>query len=249
VELPNKLWSVFIGEGTLLIQCAEIFLNAGHGIVAVVSEDPTIRRWAAERGISRLNAGNDVAESLSSRQFDYLFSVANLRILTDEIVRLPRKMAVNFHDALLPKYAGVHATSWAIMHGETRHGITWHEMTDSVDSGRILKQRVVEITTDETAFSLNTKCYEAGIESFDELVRDISANNVTLTDPQLEERTYFGKYKRPENACVLSWDRSAEELNALARALTFGPYPNPLGVPKVLLDGEAFISRRSMFLM
>src|SRR5918997_2918004 len=187
--------AVFVGEGSLLVRCAEVFLDAGHQIRGVVSSKLPIQRWAEENMIPYVAPTDNVVGFMSRVAFDYLFSVANPSVLPKEILALPRKLGVNFHDALLPKYAGTYATTWALMHGEQTHGVTWHEMTDRVDAGLILKQRAVEVSEDETAFSLNAKCYEAGIQSFAELTADFSSGGFAPSDPRLDERTYFSKYK------------------------------------------------------
>jgi amino acid adenylation domain-containing protein len=233
--------AIFVGEGTLLVRCAEIFLEAGHQIHGIVSFNPLIKRWAEENVIPHVDPADDVVGFMSRTIFDYLFSVVNPSVLPGEVLALPRKLGVNFHDALLPKYAGSYATTWALINGEQTHGVTWHEMIARVDAGRILKQRVVEISEHETAFSLNGKCYEAGIQSFAELTADISSGRLAPSDPRLDERTYFSKYKRPYCAAVISWDRPAEEIESLVRALTFGSYRNPLGLAKIYLGEEAVI--------
>lgn len=46
--------------------------------------------------------------------------------------------AVNFHDGLLPDYRGVMATSFSILAGEERSGLTFHHMSAEIDRGPIL---------------------------------------------------------------------------------------------------------------
>ncbi|HEX2036296.1 MAG TPA: formyltransferase family protein [Chloroflexota bacterium] len=241
--MPTPLRGAFIGEGTLLVRCAETFLAAGHEICAVVSAEPLVGRWAEAHQIPHRSPGGDLLAVLRRRPFDYLFSVANLRVLPKEVLALPRKLPVNFHDSLLPRYAGLYATSWAILHREKVHGITWHEMTDRLDEGRILKQRAVPISDDETAFSLNAKCYEAGVQAFAELVGELEQGALTQPAPQEPQaRTYFPRYLRPPAAALVQWEHAADDLNALSRALTFGPYPNPLGLPKIDLGDAVFLA-------
>ncbi len=55
---------------------------------------------------------------------------------------------------------GMHATSWAILNQEKEHGITWHIATEKIDSGDILKQVSLSVSENETALSLNLKCFE-----------------------------------------------------------------------------------------
>ena len=46
-----KTNAVFVGDGSLLVQCADAFRRAGHGIVAVVSASQANLDWAAAEGL------------------------------------------------------------------------------------------------------------------------------------------------------------------------------------------------------
>ena len=234
----NTFSCVIIGEGTLPLRCAELLLASGHEICSIVSPDPEIKRWTRENEISHLEPGANLSEHLSKRPFDYLFSIVNEHILREDVLLLPRKLAINYHDALLPSYAGKHATSWALMNGETSHGVSWHLITDVVDAGDILKQRRIEINHEDTALTLNTKCYEAAINAFTELIEELSTASTAASKQNLDERTYFPRYKRPVNGCVISWDNCAADISAFVRALDFGPHPNPLGSPKLSVGND-----------
>ena len=131
-----------VGEGTLPIRCAEVLLQRGHDILGIVSPDSSLRRWARERDIPHLDPATleDLAAFLGQRAFDYLFSIVNSYILSEDILALPRRMSINYHDAPLPRYAGSHATSWAILARESRYGVSWHVATRRVDAGDILSQ-------------------------------------------------------------------------------------------------------------
>ncbi|VAW43300.1 hypothetical protein MNBD_CHLOROFLEXI01-1089, partial [hydrothermal vent metagenome] len=143
-------------------------------------------------------------------------------------------------DGPLPKFAGLYATSWALMHQETSHGVTWHEMKSGIDKGDILTQRLFDIAPRETAFTLNVKAYEAGIESFTELVAAIESDSLQPRPQNLAEQTYFGKYDRPPAAATLDWSQSAVKLMAMANALQFGGYANPLALPKLSANGRLY---------
>src|SRR5579863_8808955 len=137
---PRKFSCVIMGSGTLPVRCAEALWARGHSIDAVISSDPQLRLWAQEQRIAHFDYPGDLS-ALTRRPFDYLFSIVNEHLLPDEILKLPGDCAINYHDALLPAYAGRHVTSWAILHREAMHGVTWHVMTDRADAGDILKQR------------------------------------------------------------------------------------------------------------
>ena len=177
IGTPNPFSCFIIGEGTLPIQCAEVLLDRGHKICGIISPDATVNHWAEGKSIPYADPIDDLIAFLRRHPFDYLLSIVNIAnywTLLKESLRLPRKCAINYHDALLPRYAGFHTTSWALMHRETIHGVTWHLMTGRIDAGDILRQCPVDIANDDTAFTLNAKCYDAAIRSFAELVEDLS---------------------------------------------------------------------------
>jgi amino acid adenylation domain-containing protein len=242
MDTSNKFSCSIIGEGTLPIQCAEILLDCKHTIYSMISSDVAVHDWARERGIPHIDPKNkDLVTFLSQYPFDYLFSIVNMFIFSKEVLALPRRCAINFHDAPLPRYAGSYATSWAIMQGERVHGVTWHAMTELVDAGDIFKQSLFEIADGETAFTLNAKCYDAAIGSFAELTDDIAYDRVSVRKQNLNERTFFSRDKRPSSGCILSWNRPARDIGAFVRALDFGSYPNPLGLPKLAIGIDVII--------
>ena len=100
-------------------------------------------------------------------------------MLSKEVLGLCRNASINYHDSLLPKYAGTYATTWALMNREKVHGITWHIMTPQVDAGEILKQVSIPIDTNETAFTLNAKCYQGALAAFEELVDELASGRVS----------------------------------------------------------------------
>ncbi len=232
-----------IGETTLSIRCAEVLLARGHHVRGVISGNAEVVRWGRTRTVPVFDPSNDLCATLTETHYDFLFSIVNERILPPAVTTSPRRLAINYHDAPLPRYAGMHATSWALMNHETVHAISWHVASEVVDAGDVLVQRSVPIEPDDTALSLNAKCYEAAAEAFVELTEALEHGDPPRQPQDLSRRTYFGRYDRPAAAAILDWRRPVADLSALARALDFGPYFNPLGRPKLLLDGRVVACR------
>ncbi|MCA9977758.1 MAG: AMP-binding protein, partial [Anaerolineales bacterium] len=230
-----------IGEGTLPVQCADILQQQGHTIYGIISPDPDVRRWAETRQIPHISKSKEIMPFLRQHSFDYLFSIVNPLVLPEEALQLPQRMAINYHDAPLPRYAGVHATSWALLNQESEHGITWHEMVAEVDAGDILRQVSVPITPTDTALTLNAKCYDAAMTAFADLVVELGNGRLQPHAQDLRHRSYFGFCQRPLQGGFISWQNDADAITALVRALTFGPYPNRLGLPKLWLGREALL--------
>jgi methionyl-tRNA formyltransferase len=231
---------LIIGEGTLPVQCANILLKHGFEVLGVCSPDDPLRKWAEARRVRHLTDLPDFAHLASSEEYEYLFSIVNYRILSASLLATPRRYAINYHDALLPEFAGTYATSWAIMAGQETHGITWHVMTEGVDEGDILKQVSVPVSETESAASLNLKCYYTALYAFDELAQELKAGSEVRVSQNLNRRTYFEFTKRPPAGCLIAFDSTASQIDAFTRSLDFGSYNNPLGLSKVLIGSHFY---------
>jgi amino acid adenylation domain-containing protein/non-ribosomal peptide synthase protein (TIGR01720 family) len=237
--------AIIAGTGSLAIRCAESIMRSAVELVAVITSESSLRQWANSHGIECCSSATALTSSCALQSIDYLFSIVNGRILTAEECAMPRAMCVNYHDAPLPRYAGVHATSWAIANGETMHGVSWHIMTPEIDAGPVVKQRAFPISDNETAQSLNLKCFEAAIETFGELLTNIETDTVTPISQDLTHRLYYGRHDKLVTAGVLRWDESAADLFRVCRALDFGATRNRLGCVRIRRGQAYWMVRRA----
>ncbi|MFC3614316.1 MupA/Atu3671 family FMN-dependent luciferase-like monooxygenase [Lutimaribacter marinistellae] len=223
---------VLIGQESLLVGCGEALLDAGHEIRAVVSPDDEIRSWARAKAIPTSARIADLSAQFAPGGFDWLLSIANLSVIPESVLALPARGAVNFHDGPLPRYAGLNTPVWALLAGEAQHGVTWHMIEGGIDEGDILAQKMVEIADDETAFSLNSKCYAAAMDSFPAVMEQLETG-LQRQAQDLGQRSYFARDDRPEGFARLDLHKPAGTLARQVRALDFGGYWNPLACAKV----------------
>ena len=228
---------VVIGNESLLIACADVLLARGHAVRAVVSTDADIVAWAGAQNIPIF----DQATDLHGQTFDWLFSIANLSVIPQDVLNLPRLGAVNFHDGPLPRYAGLNTPVWALINGEVQHGVSWHMIEGGIDEGDVLAQTMVPIAADDTAFSLNSKCYAAALESFGSVVDQLSGDGPQRQPQDLSQRSYYGFADRPAGAGRIDFNTSARAISALVRALDFGDYWNPLTRAKILVEDQLLL--------
>ncbi|KIC14094.1 MupA/Atu3671 family FMN-dependent luciferase-like monooxygenase [Leisingera sp. ANG-Vp] len=224
-----------IGSESLLIGCADALLARGHEIRAVVTQDAEIRSWAEGKGLEVLDNQRDLPAG-----FDWFLSIANLTVIPQDVLARAAKGAVNFHDGPLPRYAGLNTPNWALINGEDQHGITWHLIEGGVDEGDILAQRLFDVAGDETAFSLNSKCYAAAMDSFGEVMAQLESGELNRQPQDLSQRRVFAKSDRPAAGGLLDFPRPAAELARLVRALDTGGYWNPMCAAK-LRAGETIV--------
>ena len=229
-----------IGEGNLLLSCLRDLLDHNIEVKAVFSNTKCAHKLCDQQEIPCFTRNADLEAILSEKVVDYLFSISNPRILKENVLALPRKCTINYHDSPLPAYAGVHATSWAIINGEKSHGISWHVVEIGIDTGDILQRERVEILEEDSALTLNLKCVEAAKRTFKSLLNSILLNTVMPQKQESESRSYFGLHAIPENVGVLNFEKNAYCVYNMARGLELGNHENSLGSPKVKTSNGNF---------
>lgn len=236
-----KTISTFLmGDGSLLIRCGDVLRERGHEICAVVTASEQCASWARQCNIPIFSPREDLEARVDHLAYDWFFSIGNLRIVPERIWLRASEGTANFHDGPLPRHAGLYAPAWAIIAGETTYGVTWHRISAGIDEGDILAQAHFDLEAEETSITINTKCFEAGLASFTELVALIERGAVVGQRQDLTQRIYHERLKRPAHCATLDFETSAESLRRLSRALTFGVgYVNPLATPKVWAGDRA----------
>lgn len=206
--------SVVIGDESLLAECSNQLLARGHTIAAVVTNNPYLADWAHDNNLPVVSAGRGLADRLNSLHFDWILNIAGLRVLPPEVLALPARGAVNFHDGPLPQHAGLNAPVWALLAGEQQHGISWHMITETIDQGDILARAAFDITADDTALTLNAKCFAAGVESFANVLDMLERGQVSGQPQDMTGRDVHLRHDRPLHDGLLDFTRPAANWNA-----------------------------------
>lgn len=221
--------AVWVGTGGLLVRCAESWLARGHAVAGMVGPEETLRAWAAQRNLPWA----DRPDGLSIQQtVDVVFLVGWPEEQLSGVAWSPRLGLLAYQDSLLPAYAGWHATSWALLKGETRHGISWY--VPAAGSPRVVQQAEFAIAPDDTAFTLNARCYDAALSGLAQLMTRLESGTLDEVPLGPQKASHYGPHQRPEAAGLLDFNQPAAALVRLGRALDFGGQPNPLAVPKIV---------------
>ncbi|MEM6941125.1 MAG: MupA/Atu3671 family FMN-dependent luciferase-like monooxygenase [Pseudomonadota bacterium] len=231
---PAAISAVLIGDQSLTIACGDLLIAGGHKVEAVVTQSSEVEAWAQQAHVAVLAHPADLIKAACAP--DWLLSIANLRVIPEPVLELAREGAINFHDGPLPAAAGLNTPAWAIINQEQSHGVTWHMMAAGLDEGDIIATQEIEIAPDETAFSLNSKCYAAGVESFAQVLGQLETGTLQRRPQDLSLRRYFAKQDRPEDLGLIDFDQPARAISALVRGLSFGAYANPLALPKMAVS-------------
>ena len=118
---------------------------------------------------------NVVKEKLVDKKVDVLF-VFGTSILKPEVFEIPN-FCVNIHTGLVQSYRGVDSNFWAVYEDNIESiGVTVHKINAGIDTGGILLQSRIPLSTDDSSETIFLKSCEVGFSlienNFDLIVNE-----------------------------------------------------------------------------
>ncbi len=123
-------------------------------------------------------------------QADIFVVVAFGRLLTQEILDIPKIFCINVHASLLPKYRGAAPINWAILNGERETGVTVQKMALALDAGDMIAQERMTVLDDENAAQLRARMAQLGAKLLVRVLDQCASGQYALT-PQEEDQVSY----------------------------------------------------------
>ncbi len=186
---------------------------------------PPVKDIALDSGLKIVQPENVndkiIIEKLKEINPDVITVVAFGQMVSSEILDLPRYKCINIHASLLPKYRGAAPINWALINGEEETGVTSIILQEKMDAGKMIIQKSIRISPDETAGKLNNRLSILGAEVLMDSLKQIEtgAAKYTLQDEKLV--TYAPKLKKKDG--LINWNHSTEEIHNFVRGMN--PWP------------------------
>jgi methionyl-tRNA formyltransferase len=227
---------VFFGTPDFAVP-ALLALHEAYRVVAVVTQPdkpsgrgqkkrlPPIKKEALQLGLpvlqpEKIRDGHFLTE-LNCLAPDFLVTAAYGRILSAEILAVPRVAALNIHASLLPRYRGAAPIHRAVISGETESGVTIMYMDAGMDTGDIALQERVAIAFTDTAGDLHDKLAEAGARLIVDAMTGILAGRIERRAQDAFLATYAPPLRQEEE--IINWQATATAIHNLVR----GTSPRP----------------------
>ena len=94
---------------------------------------------------------------LNINNIDMICLAGFMKILSENFIKKFKGKILNIHPSLLPKYKGLNTHKRALNDNEKYSGCTVHFVNSRLDSGKIILQKKVKISKNETEASLAKK--------------------------------------------------------------------------------------------
>jgi methionyl-tRNA formyltransferase len=134
------------------------------------------------------------------------------------LIQLSRLGTVNVHASLLPRYRGPAPIEWAILNGDSETGVTVMQMDAGVDTGPILAQQTVPISSRDTAAQLEQRLAEVGATLLVSALPKLERGAIEAR-PQPSEKASHAPRLKSEDGKLDPNRMSAIEIDRRVRAL------------------------------
>ena len=222
---------IFMGTPDFAKESLEAIYNAGHNIIAVVTNPDRpkgrgmkmiaspVKEFCLQQNIPVLQPEKirEIKDTLVQLNPDLFCVVAYGKILPKDILEIPKLGSINVHGSLLPKYRGAAPIQWAVLNGDKTTGITTMYMAEGMDTGDIILKQEVEIGENETTGELWKRLSKIGGELLTETVDKIEKGIAPRTK-QGKDFTLAPMLKK--EISKIDWEnKTAQEIKNLIRGL------------------------------
>ena len=121
-----------------------------------------------------------LADAISAYHPVLVVSAGFMRLLGPRV--LDRYTVVNTHPALLPAFPGAHAVRDALAYGVKVTGCTVHVVDAGIDTGPILAQRAVDVSTHDTEDTLHERIKTVERDLLVDIVGRAVREGITVID-------------------------------------------------------------------
>ena len=236
-NLAMKVRTIFMGTPQFAVTILESLLQSSCQVLAVYTRPdkpagrgrsvvfPPVKKLALERQIPVIQPetfkSSEETEKLASFKPELIIVAAFGAILPLKVLSLPKFACLNIHASLLPRHRGPSPIANTILCGDEFTGVTIMLMEAGLDTGLILAQEKVEISSLDTTGSLSSKLADVGAKLLLETLPKWLASELR-PQAQDDSQATHSKLITSKDA-EIDWSLSSVELWRKVRA--YNPWP------------------------
>ena len=226
-----------MGTPEFAVPALEELNNAkNHQIVAIFTAKPKpkgrkmqvikspIHEKAIEYGIDIYTPTSlkslDQAELINSIEADVIVVAAYGFIIPQNILDAKKYGCLNIHPSKLPKYRGAAPLQRTIINGDKETAVCIMQMDAGLDTGDIILQEDLSISSHMTVLELHDKCAKIGAKLLLKTLDNI--DNLPRTPQDNKVETIYA-HKLTKEECEIDWQEDAYKIDCKIRGMQ--PWP------------------------
>lgn len=240
---------VFIGAVLSSKIILENIVKSSIGVNAIISLDEktgskrhedyeNLKKTSNKYKIPYFNGDNNqkIKNIIEIIKPDLILVMGWSRLLTKEIIALPKYGVIGLHPAPLPYGRGRHPIIWTIILGLVKTKACLFKIDEKADSGLIISEKEIHIDIKENSLSLLNKVALSASEMLPEVIKKIEKKKKIVGKLQKKIKTW-GWRKRTINDGVINFNSNSMTIDRIVRALN-KPYKGAIVNHNTLGEGR-----------
>jgi methionyl-tRNA formyltransferase len=155
-----------------------------------------------------------------------------------ELLAIPKLGCINAHASLLPLYRGAAPIQHAIREGQSKTGVSIMRMNEELDAGDVMLMEETPIQARETAGQLRERLAELAGKTMVQAMKLLASGKAKWKPQDASKATRAPSVVKTDG--VISWRKTAHEIDLLVRAMTPRPGAQTrLGAKRyIVIEGE-----------
>lgn len=227
---------VFFGSSEFAVPSLKRLIDSGHEVVCVVTQpdrkkgrhllfSATSVKSAALKANLKISQPEKIdtsfIEFLKKFESDIFVVISYGLILPKSLLSIPKKLSINVHASLLPKYRGAAPINWAIIKGEKTTGITIIRMNEKMDEGEIISSKETSIENNDTSETLSEKLSKIAPDLLLKTIKEIENDKAVFNSQDHRKVSYAPKLNKKDG--LIDWSKTAIEIYNQVRGTV--PWP------------------------
>jgi methionyl-tRNA formyltransferase len=216
--------------------CLDLLIKSNHKILGVVTNPPrrigrknkqfnnAISLKCEEIGVDSIEQQdlNDLAFENKLRKYESdLFIVVAYRILPKNLLIIPKFGSINLHGSLLPEYRGAAPIQWSLINGDKQTGLSTFLIEPKVDTGAIIKKKIIKILENDNYGSLKKRMSIEGSTLLLDTVNLIADGKISPINQ--DENCVSEAPKITKAMTYIDWSSSSIDIHNFIRGLSPSP--------------------------
>lgn len=250
----KKPSTVFFGSGPVAAKALELLSK--HQTIEAVITKPVPVHHKEEAPVQKLSdkLGLKTYYPVNRQGLTELFQTISFSsrvgvvidygiIIAPDVIDCFELGIINSHFSLLPRWRGADPISFAILEGDKKTGVSLMVIDEQLDTGKLIAQRSLPISSNDTTRSLTNKL----VLLSDELLTAylplyVKGNVKPRSQPHTDRATHSRKLTKEDG--FIDWSKSAEVLEREIRAFIDWPKSRAVLASKDCIVTEASVVPR-----
>ena len=188
-------------------------------------QPPPVKAAALELGLHveqpATLKSDEAVQKLAACNPDTIVVAAYGKLLPAPVLKVPPRGVINIHPSLLPCFRGASPVASAILAGLDFTGVSVMQLDEGMDTGPVLAQSQVSISSLDTTGALTGKLARVGADLLLDVLPRWEKGEITPRPQDETEATFTRKFEKEDGN--IDWALSAREIELHVRGLA--PWP------------------------